>query len=292
MKAEIPYDISPYLRSMRRESGVIFQDIRFIDYDYVFTYINEGVLVYKIDGVEYTLDTGTGILIPPFTPHFTTISNDTEMYVVHFDMYSTPERMRLNLVGANVYSGTVNAHLLSPVKEKIMDSSEFYHFDFRERGYLKSVLETLDELYHGENNMLQCKSELIKMLDVISKCRSNSESVERRELSAWPLVMRAAEYMENNYADADFTNEKLYKKMKASKSYLTVVFREVTGLTIHQYLQNVRISHSIESILSGCSLDETSKKVGFISYHSFARTFKEIMGMTPSGFQFEKLGRG
>ncbi|MBO4769451.1 MAG: helix-turn-helix domain-containing protein [Clostridia bacterium] len=289
MKTWIPYDVSPFLRAMRRESGVIFQDMRFIDYDYVFTYISDGVLTYKIDGIEFTIDSGKGILIPPFTPHFTTIKCNTEMYVVHFDMYSMPERMELNLVGANMYSGTLDETVLSPRREKVINSAELYHFDFSERAHLKSILDTLENLFHVENSILQAKSELIKMLDLISKCRSNSESVAKRELGAWPLVMRASEYIENNYADVNFTNDALYEKMNTSKSYLTVVFKEVTGLTIHQYLQNVRISHSIENILSGMTLDEARKKAGFLSYHSFARTFKEIIGVTPSRYQFEIL---
>lgn len=288
MKTNIPYDVSPFLRAYRRESGISFQDSRFIDYDYVFTFINSGTLVYKIDGTEYELDAGKGILIPPFTPHFTTTKAETEMYVVHFDLFSTPARMKLTDVGVNAYRGKVGDDILLPEKEKILQSPEFYNFDFHESKNIKSILDTIEAIIKSENDhFFRWKAELIRLLDHLTGFESNNEAIVRRELSAWPLAMRAAEYIENNYADENFSNERLYEEMKTCKSYLTVTFKDSTGLTIHQYLSNVRVSHVVENIVNGMSLDEARTAAGFSSYHTFFRTFTKIIGVTPSQYADE-----
>ncbi len=284
MKIKDIYNVSPFLRG----AGCRTEELKyenFIDYDYAFTYVFSGRLKYKVAGVEYTLVPGNGLLAPPFVSHLVTSDPEVGMFVVHFDLFSDPRRMALTNIGVSAYKGKVDDTVLRPEREEIFDRVILYSFHAAVTSRLKAILETLTKISsEGNGDLLQAKAELIRLLDILVREETNEEEIARRDIHAWPLVMKAAEYMENHYADPDLSNEEIYEKIGLSKGALTKIFKNATGLTIHQYLLNVRVSHAVEMLTFGKSVAETQKAVGFISSHSFVRAFKSIIGQTPIQF--------
>ena len=71
-----------------------------------------------------------------------------------------------------------------------------------------------------------------------------------------------------------------------SKFYLMRQFKEATGYSIHQYINEKRIQMARRMILSGMPASVACYECGFHDYSTFARRFKEIVGEAPSKLMF------
>lgn len=67
-----------------------------------------------------------------------------------------------------------------------------------------------------------------------------------------------------------------------SKYYLMRQFKEATGYSIHQYINEKRIQAARRMILSGMPASKACYECGFQDYSTFARRFKMIVGVAPS----------
>lgn len=67
-----------------------------------------------------------------------------------------------------------------------------------------------------------------------------------------------------------------------SKYYLMRQFKEATGYSIHQYINEKRIQAARRMILSGMPASKACYECGFRDYSTFARRFKMIVGVAPS----------
>lgn len=67
-----------------------------------------------------------------------------------------------------------------------------------------------------------------------------------------------------------------------SKYYLMRQFKEATGYSIHQYINEKRIQAARRMILSGMPAAKACYECGFRDYSTFARRFKTIVGEAPS----------
>lgn len=67
-----------------------------------------------------------------------------------------------------------------------------------------------------------------------------------------------------------------------SKYYLMRQFKEATGYSIHQYINEKRIQAARRMILSGMPASKACYECGFHDYSTFARRFKTIVGTAPS----------
>lgn len=74
----------------------------------------------------------------------------------------------------------------------------------------------------------------------------------------------------------------LAKQCYISKYYLMRQFKEATGYSIHQYINEKRIQAARRMILSGIPASEACYQCGFHDYSTFARRFKTIVGVAPS----------
>ncbi|MGM9941887.1 MAG: helix-turn-helix domain-containing protein [Bulleidia sp.] len=93
-------------------------------------------------------------------------------------------------------------------------------------------------------------------------------------------------YIRQNLAN-DLSLAKLESVFFVSKEHLCRRFHQETGVSIHQYILDARLSKSQSLIRKGLSVSEIYKQCGFKSYNHFFKAFKKVYGCTPS--QFRKI---
>jgi AraC-like DNA-binding protein/mannose-6-phosphate isomerase-like protein (cupin superfamily) len=74
-----------------------------------------------------------------------------------------------------------------------------------------------------------------------------------------------------------------------SKRSLLRNFQEETGMTIGQWRQHLRMLVALEKLSNRSSVTETGFAVGYNSVSAFIKTFKRIVGMTPSAYSRVQL---
>jgi AraC-like DNA-binding protein len=98
-------------------------------------------------------------------------------------------------------------------------------------------------------------------------------------------VQAIISFLENQYHE-EITLEDIGDRLHLSKFYLAKTFKQVTGMTIFQYLMHRRVYQAkLRLIQSQSSITETGYDVGFKHPSHFSRVFKEHTGMTPEQYR-------
>ena len=70
-----------------------------------------------------------------------------------------------------------------------------------------------------------------------------------------------------------------------NSSCLSRFFHEITGKTITDYMNEIRIEAAKKMLAEGYALKEISGKSGFKNYTCFLKIFKDYTGMTPKEYR-------
>ena len=93
-------------------------------------------------------------------------------------------------------------------------------------------------------------------------------------------------YLKSNYSSVDFSLQTMAEAFEMSPPNLSTYFKKKTGKTILNYLTELRIEKAKE-LLSGSnmSLHDIALEVGYYSFTSFMRRFKQYAGITPGEYR-------
>jgi len=106
---------------------------------------------------------------------------------------------------------------------------------------------------------------------------TRQERLEQRER------VRALQATLNTRFQEQLNLEQLAAEFDYSPYYLCRIFRQHTGLTIHQYLTQVRLRTALEWIADNeCNLTELAFRLGFSSHSHFTLAFRKAFGAPPS----------
>lgn len=77
--------------------------------------------------------------------------------------------------------------------------------------------------------------------------------------------------------------EAIARDLNLDRRYLTRLFRQHTGLSIQQYLMQVRLEAAKRHLALGCSVQETARLCGWEDPSNFSRFYKKHTGHSPKG---------
>ncbi len=94
-------------------------------------------------------------------------------------------------------------------------------------------------------------------------------------------VKKVASYLMEHYTE-QVSLEQLATLCGISKCHLAREFKRYTGQTILTYANLIRCKHAEQCIASGMTVTETTMECGFESVSYFSRTYKKLLGVSPS----------
>ncbi|HML47632.1 MAG TPA: helix-turn-helix domain-containing protein, partial [Clostridia bacterium] len=106
---------------------------------------------------------------------------------------------------------------------------------------------------------------------------------KREEPSAGKSQVEAIrEYLEAHFADPLLSQASIAQAFDLSPSYVSRLFRQSTGENYTEALASIRVERA-KTLLSepGANVNLVATQVGFVSAHTFIRTFKKLTGVTP-----------
>ena len=123
---------------------------------------------------------------------------------------------------------------------------------------------------------------------VLALLRSALQQDGRRETSnaatTVRLIRRAKEFLE-----AQMSNRVLLidvaRAAGTSPAYLTDLFTRVEGLSLHQYLTQLRLARALVELPHAADLTALALDLGFSSHSHFSFAFRRAFGCTPSEFR-------
>lgn len=112
-----------------------------------------------------------------------------------------------------------------------------------------------------------------------------SENLYLNRMQKLDKINNAVQYINKHFADKITTIE-LAKLTHLSEGHFCNIFKEATGMTAKEYINEVRIKNAVELISStDMTITEAAMYSGFSDSNYFTKMFKKVMGKTPSSIR-------
>ncbi|MDF2723012.1 MAG: AraC family transcriptional regulator [Paenibacillus sp.] len=155
-----------------------------------------------------------------------------------------------------------------------------------------SILQRINRFYEEEepafyNRFLMAFYDLLMFISNL--CKNAMDHNEKVSPEKERNVQKIIAFIENGYTE-DVTLEQMEAELHISKYHLTRIFREMTGMTIFDYLRQRRIKQAklLFYYRKDSSVTDVCYKVGYNNLAHFSRVFKEQVGMSPDQYRKEQ----
>ena len=119
---------------------------------------------------------------------------------------------------------------------------------------------------------------------LVTHYASDSHTSGADHFSEQNAVLRAKEYIQAHFYE-NISVEEISENAYLSTFYLSKVFKRETGISIHKYLNLIRIDKARDLLRSGVTPVTTAVETGFVDQSHFTHWFKRITGVTPSVYR-------
>jgi|SRR5207253_8627720 len=111
-------------------------------------------------------------------------------------------------------------------------------------------------------------------------------SVELHAECSDKRVLRALQFLRQNYHRSDLRLEDLAREVNLSIWHLSHLFKSEMNDSPAHYLKSVRLEHACDLLAAtNLSVKEVMHKVGLSDQSHFAKDFKKVYGITPTQYR-------
>ena len=110
-----------------------------------------------------------------------------------------------------------------------------------------------------------------------------TKSEKEKEESSSTIIPDVLEYINSHFCEK-LTLTSIADEFFVSKYYLSHVFNNVVGTSVHRYIMLKRLIHAKQMLLSGIKSTTAATNCGFNDYAGFYRAFTAEYGVTPKEF--------
>lgn len=150
---------------------------------------------------------------------------------------------------------------------------------------LESAFRRLTREYHSDIPFREEMMDALLRELLVSVCRLMPRSPMTEKKETVRLISRIQQRFEIEYSEA-FSLSSLAEEYHMSMSYLSHLFKEVTGVSVMEYLLACRMQAAKRYLATtDMSIGEIVSACGFSDDSNFSRSFKARVGQTPSEFR-------
>jgi len=142
--------------------------------------------------------------------------------------------------------------------------------------YFCIAFDTTSGTISGFETIAELQSKLIDLM----KARQSEYIAKSKNSNAWIATIK--ELVESNYADIGLCSAQIAEMLHMSSSYITRLFKAETGLSLSNYINDVRLEKAYEFLEStNLNIRQVMVKVGIDNESHFYRLFKKKYGVAP-----------
>ena len=133
-------------------------------------------------------------------------------------------------------------------------------------------------------NVGKIKEYFHEMVELLCEDIRRNAEMKRENGQFGKQVMK---YVQQNFQDPDLNISITALHFDITPSYMSTLFKEQTGLSLLEYINNTRVERAKELLEEGKTLSEICTLTGFRSSGALIRVFKKTTGVTPG--QMKKM---
>lgn len=220
----------------------------------------------KIENKEYSLPSGSGILIAPFTPHGYFRTSKEVWYTNFITIQGTFCQHIPEIIGNTSY---YIAH----------DSDAFSYSE-----WLKGIMREMEhESVMGKGDFTE---EIFRFFMQIRKGQGDGVRIFENDVTYQSYVLPALQYIEKHYMN-NITAKHIADAVYITPQYLTTLFKRYLERSPYQFLTSYRMKKAKELLITSPELkiSEISLQIGMQDTSNFITQFKINTGTTPKQFK-------
>lgn len=231
---------------------------------------------YFIEGQYYTINEGDIILLKPGRLHKGVYFDEKTVRRILISFKFPPmEGMTQSMKGLLSLFDTEVPIFRLPLKVALQQISLINDI-FIEHGNVKS----------SEANYY-VYSQVLQFLYSLKSAAQNNEYTNQEFDQITHKIYTIANYIHKHYAEA-LTLEQLSREFFISSCYLSRKFKDVSGYSLIQFIQQTRVKNAQQKLASNKeSIKEICDSCGFASFSQFNRIFRKYCETTPSQYRTE-----
>ncbi len=175
---------------------------------------------------------------------------------------------------------------MNGIYEKYTERGGQPAFHAREPQRYLEILRQLHEIAVGNAYIrdMQIYEKLTALLTLLMEESWNPQSNTRGGTQKQNL-QNIKDYLDQNYSQKILLDD-LAEHFYINKFYLTKIFKEQFGLSVNNYLTQVRITHAKQLLrFTDFSVEKIGAECGMSDANYFSRVFKKVEGMSPGEFR-------
>lgn len=227
------------------------------------TYVVKGEKIQNYTNGKVTAKTGDLLLVNSGDVHDVYVKQPFEGIVLLID------RSFMEQLCPQCIDHGFNLDLDNQAKEKIID-------------YLFELIQ-----YQEKNNKIRSRIVVLKIIELLVTKLLEKELFiqEKHDDETYELVTSIMEFLDYNYA-SKIALDDIAKLTNYNRTYLSTVFKKKVGITIFEYLRNVRMERALQELKQSDDLIvNIAYNTGFANIQVFNREFKKMYHMTPKQYR-------
>lgn len=251
-------------------------DIDFHLHDvYEIYYLISGDVNYFVENKIYELNQGDLM-----------ITNKYEIHKPSFKSDKTYERICIqfgNEIPA-LYS-TEEFNLLYCFNNREKGERNRIELKAHQRQELQELMDRLEQtsMKKQKHDIILRNTYFVQLLVMLNNAFLSASGNDRHaEISA--KILPVLDYINENL-QGDLSLEFIEHKFYINKYYLSRLFKQYTGMNLHQYIIYKRLARAKELLSEGMSVTDTCYMTGFNDYSNFFRLFKKVIGIAPGMYK-------
>lgn len=254
--------------------------------EYEIYFFHAGMCRYLIHNQIYDLEPGDILLMDGMTLHKPNVNPDSEYIrsIIHFSPLWIKGLLK-DLDSVSLLNAFENRHHCLIRTKENRESVEIAGF-IRRLSDVINLPEKSNVRKEAELKILLVQ--ILMMLQKIIKPETVVSSSEKPEKAEH--VENIVTYIQSNYMHK-LNLDKIANALNLSKSYMSHLFKEMTGFTIMEYVMDYRLTQVkyLLEVEPSTPLKDIARKSGFESAAHFSRYFRNQMGMTASDYRRFRL---
>lgn len=266
--------------------------------EYILYIIASGEMYLKENGTEYPLKQGDILLLEPGCKHAGYKFAGSTYYFVHFNPSTfvkhenVPKEDMQNIIKTSLYR---NYNESSISEAHYNDTSimipKYMHIE-NSQVFSQIVQQVISAIQKEQTRHMYYKSlssgHIVEMLTLYSSTwmfNAYGHSQSSISTSMYDKINELLDYLHSSYS-TKITSSSIEQLLSVNFDYLNRIFKKQTGTTIFAYLNQHRLEHAMQLLLTTTlPLNEIAELTGFSDEYYFNRFFKKRVGITPAKYR-------
>lgn len=244
-------------------------DYHFHEFDKMVLLLS-GNVIYSLEHEEYEMEPWNILLVPHHTIHKVRIDDTTpyERIIIYFDcMYLRSLVPSMDVMQSFVLAQKKGHYLLEP-----RDS---------QKTKIESILRDYEETQKEDEFGVKAYQDTLMIQLLIFLGRIKSVTNNQMIIKMDEKIQEALTYM-NEHLSEELSIDILADKVHLSRSYFMHLFKDETGMSVHQSITEKRLLYAARKIREGMPIRIAVSESGFSDYTTFYRNFKSAFKINPS----------